>query len=76
MCGKQGAEIRVDTGPQTGIAQRKKVASVKVVALYRAELLWRDQKSRWEEYQKQVNRQRRTVTGMFGSTPKMTVVRE
>lgn len=45
------------------------------MALYRPELWWHGQKESSEKYQKLVNRQGRAVTGMFQTTPRVSVVR-
>ncbi|KAI0999672.1 hypothetical protein K3495_g8523 [Podosphaera aphanis] len=52
-------------GLEPGLVWKIQVAAVQSVALYGAELWWRNQKSWADEHQKLVNRQGRTITGMF-----------
>lgn len=52
------------------------VTAVQVVALYGAETSWHGQKGWCDEFQRLVNGQRRVVTGIFQTPPKVVVVRE
>jgi len=49
--------------------QRIQVAAVQAVALYRAELWWKEQKNKAQEVQKILNEQGRRITACFGTTP-------
>lgn len=59
-----------------GLIRRVQIAVVQVVALYGVQIWWQGQKSWCEEYQGLINRQGRTVTGMFRTALKIAVVRE
>ena len=63
-------------GLEPGLVRKIQVAAVQSVALYGAELWWRNQKSWADEHQKIVNRQGRTITGMFRSAPIGVVIKE
>ncbi|POS82121.1 hypothetical protein EPUL_006259, partial [Erysiphe pulchra] len=63
-------------GLEPGLVRKIQVAAVLSVALYGAELWWRNQKSWADEHQKLVNRQGRTITGMFRSAPIGVVIKE
>lgn len=63
-------------GLSPGLVRRIQIAAVQAVALYGAELWWRNQKTWEQEYQKLVNRQSRTVTGMFRDAPTGVLVKE
>lgn len=47
-----------------------------MVVQYRAELWWRGQKGWYEDYQKLVHRERKTITGKLTSTPTGEAVQE
>ena len=63
-------------GLEPGLVRKIQVAAVQSVALYGAELWWRNQKSWADEHRKIVNRQGRTITGMFRSAPIGVVIKE
>ncbi len=52
-----------------GLVRRIQVAAVQSVALYGAELWWKGQKNHEQELQKLINRQARSITGMYRSSP-------
>lgn len=56
-------------GLRTALVRRIQIAAVQSVALYGAELWWKDQKHYQNDMQKLINRQARAITGMFQSTP-------
>ena len=52
-----------------GLVRRIQVAAVQSVALYGAELWWKNQKNYEKDLQKLINRQARSITGMYRSSP-------
>lgn len=52
-----------------GLVRRIQLATVQSTALYGAELWWKGQKNHGETIQKLINRQARSITGMYPSTP-------
>ena len=56
-------------GLYPGLVRRIQVAAVQSVALYGAELWWKGQKNYEKDLQKLINRQARSITGMYRSSP-------
>lgn len=56
-------------GLAPGLIRRIHLAVVQIIALYGVELLVEDQKTNEQTFQKLVNRQARSITGMYSSTP-------
>ncbi len=56
-------------GLAPGLIRRIHLAVVQFIALYGVELLVEDQKTNEQTFQKLVNRQARSITGMYSSTP-------
>lgn len=52
-----------------GLIRRIHLAVVQSIALYGVELWWKGQKNHGQTFQKLVNRQARSITGMYSSTP-------
>lgn len=52
-----------------GLVRRIQLAVVQSTALYGAELWWKGQKNHEKTIQKLLNRQARSITGMYPSTP-------
>lgn len=52
-----------------GLVQRIQITAVQSVALYGAELWWKGQKNYEKDLQKLINRQARSITGMYRSSP-------
>lgn len=52
-----------------GLVRRVQIAAVQSAALYRAELWWKSQKHYQKDLQKLINRQARSITGMYRSSP-------
>ena len=63
-------------GLAPGLVRRVQIAAVQSIAIYGAELWWHDQNSWCSDVQKLINRQGRSITGMFGTTPIGVVVKE
>ena len=68
------AESRIKGSSKTyglppALVRRIQVAAVQSVALYGAEIWWKNQKTHQSEVQKLINRQARTITGMYPSSP-------
>ena len=68
--------IAYSKGLAPGLVRKIQIAVVQSVALYGAELWWRDQKTWEQEHQKLINRQARAITGVFTSTPRGITVKE
>ena len=51
------------------LVRRIQIAAVQFVALYRAELWWKGQKNYEKDLQKLINRQARSIKGMYQSSP-------
>ena len=56
-------------GLSPALVRRIQIAAVQSVVLYGAELWWKNQKTHQNEIQKLINRQARSITGMYPSTP-------
>lgn len=56
-------------GLSPSLVRRIQIAAVQSIALYGAELWWKNQKNHQNEIQKLINRQAGAVTGMYSSTP-------
>ncbi len=70
----KAAEFRIKQlsktyGLSPGLVRRIQIAAVQSVALYGAELWWRNQKNYQKDLQKLINRQARSITGMYQSSP-------
>lgn len=52
-----------------GLVRRIQIAAVQSVALYGAELWWKGQKNYQKDLQKLINRQARSITRMYQSSP-------
>ena len=68
------AEVRIRGLSKTyrlppALVRRIRIAAVQSVVLYGAELWWKNQKTHQNEIQKLFNRQARSITGMYPSTP-------
>ncbi len=68
------AESRIQSlsktyGLSPAIFRRIQIAAVQSVALYGSELWWKHPKTHQNEIQKLINRQARSITGMYPSTP-------
>lgn len=63
-------------GLAPALVRRIQIAAVQSVALYGAELWWKNQKNHQDEIQKLINRQARTITGMYPSTPIAALMNE
>ena len=56
-------------GLAPALVRRIQIAAVQSIALYGAELWWKQQKNHESTVQKLLNRQARAITGMYPSTP-------
>ncbi len=56
-------------GLPPALVRRIQVAAVQSIALFGAEIPWKNQKTYQNEIQKLINRQARSITGMYPSTP-------
>lgn len=56
-------------GLPPALVRRIQITAVQPVALYGAELWWKKQKTHQNEVRKLINRQARSITGMYPSTP-------
>ena len=56
-------------GLPPALVRRIQIAAVQSVALYGAELWWKNQKTHQNEIQTLINRQARSITGIYPSTP-------
>ena len=56
-------------GLSSALIRRIQIAAVQSVALYAAELWWKNPKNHQIEIQKLINQQARSITGMYLSTP-------
>ena len=70
----KGTEARIKglskaCGLCPSLVRRIQIAVVQSVALYGAETWWKGQKNNQQELQKLINRQARSITGMYQSTP-------
>lgn len=70
----RAAEIQIKgltrmQGLAPGLIRRIDLAAVQSTALYGVELWWKGQKNHEQTFQKLVNRQARSITGMYRSTP-------
>ena len=70
----RNAEIQIKgltkmQGLVPGLVRRVQLAVVQSTALYGAELWWKGQKNHEQTIQKLLNRQARSITGMYPSTP-------
>ena len=70
----QAAEIQIKGLTRTygmvpGLVRRVQLAVVQSIALYGVELWWKGQKNNEQTVQKLLNRQARSITGMYPSTP-------
>lgn len=68
LVGKQGLA--------PGLVRKVQIAVVQAVAIYGAELWWKDQKSWSSDIQLLINRQARSITGMMKKAPIGVTVRE
>ena len=63
-------------GLPPALVRRIQIAVVQSVVLYGAELWWKNQKNHEKEIQKLINRQARSITGMYLTTPVATLMSE
>ena len=75
------AEVRIrglskTYGLPPALVRRIQIAAVQSVVLYGAELWWKNQKTHQNEIQKLLNRQARSITGMYPSTPVAALMSE
>ena len=63
-------------GLSPGLVRKVQIAAVQSIATYGAELWWKNQKTWEQEFQKLINRQARTITGMFRTSPIGVTVKE
>ncbi len=58
------------------LVRRIQIAAVQSVVLYGAKLRWKSQKTHQNEIQRLINRQARSITGMYPTTPVAALVSE
>ena len=63
-------------GLPLALVRRIQIAAVQSVVLYGVELWWKNQKNHQNEIQKLINRQARSITGMYLSTPVAALMNE
>lgn len=69
-------ELSKTYGLPSALVRRIQIAAMQSVILYGAEIWWKNQKNRQNEIQKLINRQARSVTGMYPSTPVSALISE